>query len=263
MNSTISDRLLFLGIDRQVRDTLREAKPFIDAAVPQVLTRFYEHMANFPQVARMFASREAIDRARKHQIQHWALITSAQFDENYEESVKRIGLMHHRVALEPRWYIGGYNFIACEILQGISDHLMDNKSSKIAAKRRAWMMAIERAVMLDMDIAISVYIEEGKRERAQLLNNIADRFEEGVSGIISEVASSASQMQQNAESLSQIAQDTKEKALGVATSATETSQRSSCVAVASEQLSTSINDINLQVQKSSEVSKHAIEMGER
>jgi hypothetical protein len=260
MDSTLRDRLSFLGIDEEVRNTLREAKPFVDAAVPEVLGRFYEHLSNFPQASRMFACRDAIVRARDAQIKHWALITAADFDEHYEASVRRIGLTHHRVALEPRWYIGGYNFIACEILKAISHHLMDKKSPKIAEKRSAWMMAMERAVMLDMDIAISVYIEEGKRERAKLLADIADHFEQSVSGIISEVATSASQMQHNALSLSRIAQDTKEKALVVATAATETSHSSSCVAVASEQLSASIHDISSQIQKSSEVSKQAIEM---
>ena len=51
-----------------------------------------------------------MNRAKSMQEKHWGLIISAQFDESYVASVKKIGQVHNRIGLEPRWYIGGYSF---------------------------------------------------------------------------------------------------------------------------------------------------------
>lgn len=257
MSSHLSERLLFLGIDEQVRRSLREAKPFIDAALPSVLSGFYSHVGKFPQVAKMFSGQDMMTRAQNMQEKHWGLITSAQFDENYVASVRKIGQVHSRVGLEPRWYIGGYSFISCKILEAVSAHLTDSPFKNVFAKRSAWLTALNRAVMLDMDIAISVYMEEGRQERKELLDKLAENFESSISGVIAEVAASAGEMQHSAESLSNIARNAKEKALIVAAAATETSQTSSGVASASEELSAAIREISVQVQNSGAVTREA------
>lgn len=260
MGNDIGERLLFLGIDEQVRQTLREAKPFIDAALPDILSGFYSHVGKFPVVANMFSGKDMMDRAKGIQATHWSLITSAKFDEQYIASIKRIGQVHNRIGLEPRWYIGGYNFISCAIFEAISTHLKDSMFKDVAGKRNEWLTALNRVIMLDMDIAISVYLEEGRREKKELLEKLAINFESSVSGVISEVAASANDMQHSAEALSKIAKDAKEKALIVAAAATETSQTSSGVATASGELSSAIHEISSQVQKSSSVTMEAAEM---
>ncbi len=201
-----------------------------------------------------------MDRAKNIQASHWGLITSAQFDEHYVASVKKIGQVHNRIGLEPRWYIGGYNFITCGIFQAVSTHLKDSALRNVVDKRNLWLTALNRAVMLDMDFAISVYLEEGKRERKELLDKLAANFESSVSGVIDEVAGSAATMQHSAESLTKIAKDGKEKALLVAAAATEASQTSSSVASASEELSAAIREISTQIQKSTTITNHATSM---
>ncbi len=261
MSDNLSERLAFLGIDEEVRASLREAKPFIDAALPGILSGFYGHIEKFPQVAKMFTGGQTmIDRAKGIQASHWALITTAKFDENYVASVRKIGQVHNRIGLEPRWYIGGYNFITCALYEAVSAHLKDSTFKSVVDKRNAWLTALNRVVMLDMDFAISIYLEEGKRERKELLDKLAEDFESSVSGVITEVATSASDMQHSAEALTNIAKESKEKAMIVAAAATETSQTSSGVASASEELSAAIREISSQIQQSSTVTKHATDM---
>ncbi|MDX2094689.1 MAG: globin-coupled sensor protein [Alphaproteobacteria bacterium] len=257
MSDNLSERLAFLGIDEAVRKDLREAKPFIDAAVPAILAGFYDYISEFPPVARMFSGREMMSRAASMQEKHWALITAAEFDDKYYASVRKIGEVHNRIQLEPRWYIGGYNFIACAIFEAVSVHL---KGRFAAEKRNRWLTALNRAVMLDMDIAISVYLDAGRCQKKQLLDMLAQNFESSVSGVITSVSSSASEMQHSAEALTRIAKESKEKSMIVGAAAAETSQTSSGVAAASEELSSAIREISSQIQKSSLVTKDASDM---
>ena len=259
-NDNITERLRFLGIDDDVRATLREAKPYIYDALPEILSGFYDHIREYPEVARMFSDTVMMDRAKQIQVRHWGLILSAEFDDTYVASVKKIGHVHNRIGLEPRWYIGGYNYISCKIMEAVSNKMKDSSFGSKSAKRSNWLTALNRAVMLDMDIAISVYLEEGKRERKELLDRLAANFEASVSGVISEVATSATDMRKNAESLTQIAHDAKARAQVVSTAATQASQASAGVASASEELSSAIGEISNQIQKSTEVTKRANNM---
>ncbi len=258
MEEAISGRLAFLGIDQGVRQAIRESKSFVDGSLSSILDGFYRHLQGFEEPARMFPNPEHMHRAKLAQIDHWKRITSGDFDEDYYASVRKIGQVHHRVELNPRWYIGGYGILGAQMMSAVMDHLNAKPTKDSVAKSKKWITALYRAIMLDMDIAISVYMDEGLRERKQMVEGLASNFNHMIGGVINEVASSAGDMQVSAESLASIAKETKEKAQAVAGSATETSHKSQCAAAATEQLSASIKNISGQLQDSNKVTQQAI-----
>jgi hypothetical protein len=50
-------------------------------------------------------------RLKTAQSTHWARLFDGSFDDAYIQGVRTIGLMHNKIGLEPRWYIGGYAFV--------------------------------------------------------------------------------------------------------------------------------------------------------
>ena len=103
----IARRLDFNRIDDATLASLREARPFVLEAMPAILDRFYDHIGRFDETMKFFRNREHMMHAKQMQIKHWAIIMQGQFDETYEASVTRIGEVHNKLGLEPRWYIGG------------------------------------------------------------------------------------------------------------------------------------------------------------
>ena len=87
-------------------------------------------------------------------------------------------------------------------------------------------------------------------ERQVMMGQLADRFEQSVGGIVSEVSSSASQLQQTASELQKSAELTSNKAGSVASSAEEAGANVSYVASAAEELEASIRDIKRLVDNS-------------
>src|SRR5690606_33767851 len=108
-NASISARLSFNQIEDDTRKLLRENKDFIVGELHGVLESFYAHVVKYPETAAFFRSREMMTGAKNAQLRHWQTILDANFDATYEASIKRIGDTHHRIGLDPRWYIGGYN----------------------------------------------------------------------------------------------------------------------------------------------------------
>lgn len=93
-----------------------------------------------------------------------------------------------------------------------------------------------------------------KREAMQ---EMAENFEFSVKGVVSQLSSSAVQMQSGAENMTSIASDTKQRSNLVANAATEAAQTSSQVAAAAEELTASIKEISTQTQKSSQIADQA------
>src|ERR1700753_240295 len=114
----------------------------------------------------------------------------------YEKSVTRIGEVHNRLGLEPRWYIGGYNSLITDLVEAVALRLPRARWDRHAPVKKARIQkAIIMAALLDMDLAISVYIEAGRRERRATLAKLASDFETAVGSVVNVVANAAAGLQ--------------------------------------------------------------------
>ncbi|WP_249124974.1 globin-coupled sensor protein [Bradyrhizobium manausense] len=263
-DSSIAKRLSFHRIDADAIDALRAAKPFVLQVLPGILDEFYQHVGQYPETVRFFRNREHMAHAKEMQLKHWGIILDGGFDDAYETSVTRIGEVHNKLGLEPRWYIGGYNALVSSLIAAIAERMSVRWFDRQGQIRKVTLQrAIVKAAMLDMDIAISVYIEAGRRDRKALLNRLAIEFESAVGSVVSIVASAATELEASARSL-QAATDLTSSGSGAAAAASGDSMANvNAVAAASEQLSSSISEISRRVNESSVIVSKAAEGAEQ
>jgi len=244
----IKNRLAFIGMNEAKRATLREMRPLIAKILPSVLDRFYVLVAKTSEVGRMFSNPAHMHHARDMQIKHWDVIAQGDFGDDYVKSVTRIGETHNKLGLEPRWYIGGYNFILSGVIQAI-----ENGGGLFGKAKKARMMdAFISAALLDMDIAISVYLEAGRREKEAITNNVnaaIEAFRIASKEILTGVNSQANGMRDGAQSLTGVASDASQQSVSAAAAAEETATNVHSVAAAAEELGSSIQEIGRQVEQ--------------
>lgn len=255
---TLARRLQFNNIDNGTRAILKEHKDFLLSEMPGILDRFYDHISTFAETKVFFKSRDHMMHAKQKQLQHWGIILGGEFDDSYEASVTRIGEIHNTLGLEPRWYIGGYNALMGGLVEAIaqrlpsSGFLRNNASVKIALQA-----AVIKVAMLDMDLAIAVYIEAGRRDRRRTLDSLAANFEQAVGGVVGIVASAATELQASAQSMTAAARDTAEQSTSVASASEEATVNVQTVASATEQLTGSIGEISHQINESARIAAEA------
>ena len=261
-NSSVADRLRFHGLTPDVCRILKENKQYIMSILPLGLDAFYEHIGLFPETAAFFSSKEHMAHAKAMQIRHWDLITDGNFDEKYVSSVTTVGEVHNRIGLEPKWYIGGYNFLLSELLGCFARDLGGKGVFRKAGadKATAVQQAVSRALMLDMDFAIAVYIEAGRQERQETLENLATTFEEKIGSIVNTLSGATGQMKSAAEALTATAEETTAQAGAVSLASGEASSNVRSVAVATEEMSASVQEIGRQVSSSEEISGQAVQL---
>lgn len=261
---SIQSRLDFIGIDNATRETLRELQPLIADALPGILDQFYSHILKFPQVAKLFPSETVIRHAKDAQIKHWATIAAATFDDVYVESVTRIGRTHNRLGLEPRWYIAGYSMIVTGLLRQIEMKIAEGwfGGSASREKKANLQNAMTRAAMLDMDFAISVYLEAANEDKQTAMRKLADDFEAAVGEIVNTVSSASTELEASASTLTRTAEMTQHLSTTVASASEEASANVQSVASATEEMTSSVGEIGRQVTESTRIASEAVRQAE-
>ncbi|HTH15169.1 MAG TPA: methyl-accepting chemotaxis protein [Magnetospirillum sp.] len=190
----ISKRLAVLSIVQADRDTLRAFRPILERFLDDILTAFYAHIRSFPELERHFPSEHVAAHAKGAQKAHWMRLFSGAFDAEYMHSVREIGRTHARIGLEPHWYIGGYAMVLARLLATATETQKTNlfgASDKMALGKLHSIVA--RAVLLDIDLAVSVYLETMRdealaaqqRHEAAIVQELTDMVQAATQGDLS------------------------------------------------------------------------------
>jgi methyl-accepting chemotaxis protein len=255
----LATRLSFLEIDEATRAALRDLEPVIDAALPRILDQFYVHLDRFPETANIVPTSEIKGRAREAQLNHWKRLVSGRFDADYVASVRRVGETHARLGLGPRWYIGGYAFMTSRLLAAVSERINSRFGGRAAAaKRTACLAALNRAALLDMDLALSVFHEASELEKNTVIANLIENFETKVVGYIDTISRSAAELHETAAGLLEGADRTSAGASGISTAAEQASENVQAIAAAAEELSAAVSEIAGQVQQANRIANSAV-----
>ncbi|WP_293810554.1 globin-coupled sensor protein [uncultured Bosea sp.] len=168
----LARRLDFMELGADAQQRIRDVEKTIVEALPGALDAFYAQVKAYPETRAFFGSQSQIDGAKSRQISHWDRIAKGEFDQDYVAAVTRVGQVHARIGLEPRWYIGGYALLLSQVIAKVLEARWPKGTfgSKLpgAAERSAEIGAIVKAALLDMDYAISVYLEASESARLKV-----------------------------------------------------------------------------------------------
>lgn len=172
MSEDLARRLDFMKLDADAQRRIRNVEKAIIDALPGALDAFYGQVMAYPETKSFFSSQAQIDGAKDRQTSHWDRIAKGQFDQDYVTAVTRVGEIHAKIGLEPRWYIGGYALLLSQIIGRVLETRWPKGAFGTrlpgADERTAEIGAIVKAALLDMDYAISVYIEASEAGRLKV-----------------------------------------------------------------------------------------------
>ncbi|MET3667184.1 methyl-accepting chemotaxis protein [Caulobacter sp. 1776] len=198
--NTLESRLRFMKFDAKTKAQLQSAKAVIMREMPGALDAFYDQVRAFPETKAFFTGEAHVTSAHERQLRHWDTISSGQFDSGYVQAVTKVGQVHARIGLEPSWYIGGYALV----LERLIGKVLEARWPKGGFGARGpdvtsvagELGSLVKATLLDMDYAISVYLEtletarqtadaeraKNEAEASQLVEALAERLGELAGG---------------------------------------------------------------------------------
>ncbi|WP_281063740.1 globin-coupled sensor protein [Sphingomonas sp. LaA6.9] len=177
-HATLLSRLEFVGMDEVQRASLVDVGKALLPIVPDALENLYVILTRTEHTSHFFKDSRHMQAARGLQEEHWRRLWNGRFDKDYYDSVRRIGTVHARIGLEPRWYVGSYAIVLEGLIRALHGRQGGGKWGRRAIASSVnpeELIALVKAAMIDMELAISVYFEEAQVERDKAMAATAAR----------------------------------------------------------------------------------------
>ncbi|MEQ8332289.1 globin-coupled sensor protein [Nisaea sp.] len=251
-DQTENARRAFAEIDQSVLTALSEIWPLVKSGLPLILDAFYDHISSAPETAIILKKGRSIEALKEAQTEHWQSVFNDGFNAGYFERARRIGTVHSRIGLTPRWYIGAYAFIQPRLFSLIA---RKHKRADTAAR---YCNAVAKAIAVDMDMALDAYNSSGEAEKLkQQVLNLADTLEREIDQTVEEVMLQAGRVAELTNSLAAAATEMAALVNEVRGATDITANNVNSVAAATEQLSASSQEIATQVSDSARLTSEA------
>ena len=253
MSKNLQSQLSFYKITEKDTEALKKASPVVEGAYDQLLTEFYEHILEYQHLAEKFSG--DIEGVKEKQKNHWRTLFEGSFDNDYEKKVKHIGAVHHKVQLDPTWYIGGYAFAIC----GLIDLLVD-KHKLSPGTLKTTLKSFVKASMLDMDLALSSYATSNSEgEMRQRFCDLTKAVKQAFEYSSTEMAESSEKLDQVSQQVSEAVKTVQERSVSNVSAAENNKMIIDSTVDTSRELHAAIKEISSQVTRSSSITSEAVD----
>lgn len=250
-----AQRMAYVHFDDRDVALLRGMLPMMEQHVQRIVDEFYEHLLKHKAARAFFPDEKMLSHVKATQREYLLDLCRANFDNAYAERRLQIGVVHERIGLVPKWYLGSYsNFF------GLILPLIMRRYWWRPAQCARCIMALIKIMNLDQQLVMDTYIGS-VLEKLQGLGVQVEAAVEVVVSSASAILTSTAQLACNAaetaaainettvtmEEVKQTSQHSSQKAKAVA----EESQKAAAVArggkQAVDQTIAGMNDIRQQM----------------
>jgi len=129
---------------------VRDFSDLLRPHLPTILDDFFKEMERVPRLHRFVPKHEDLERVKQIEIKHWLELFDHPLDASFIEKSKHVGMVHARIGLDERWYMAAYAKALDRFCAVVGKHRKGKKATEMIS-------AIQKVVMLDMELALSVY----------------------------------------------------------------------------------------------------------
>jgi protoglobin len=137
----MQELIRYLGIN--TRTEVLAERLLLEDSADGIIAGFYSSTRQ--SSAGLMLDELTIERLKVRQKQHWQSLFSSAFDEQYVRSVSMIGIRHHEIGLDSKWYIKA----------AFAEKIMEAPLPLKA--KTALIVTLEKYVAVDMALALSAY----------------------------------------------------------------------------------------------------------
>jgi signal transduction histidine kinase len=168
MKEALEERLAFLGLADADLGLLAELRPVLEEHADRLVAAFYRHLLSFDGTRRFLVDPAVRDRLLAKQRAYLLSLAVSAIDEQYVEERKRIGLVHERIGLEPRWYLGAY-----ALYLSLLEPVVHETHRADPQRGQRTITALVRLLLLDAQLAMESFIERHEQDLQHVNRELA------------------------------------------------------------------------------------------
>ena len=252
-------RMGLYGLDEQAHRLLREISPAIELDIAIAIDEFTAGASKLPHTGVIFSTHR--DLIRKMEVAQFQSLMSGTFDNSYIDSCRRTVEQYATLGIEGRARIS----VGTCVLRRALDVLARKHrfSTATAARRRDIVL---QAIMFDIAMTTTLHLEAAATanevRRKAIAEAITD-FDCTIGEVIAAVKAASCALTATSATMQQVADDTLRRMASASSASTETTQSVAITAVATEEVLTSIHEIDQQATRGLEMARSAVGDSER
>jgi signal transduction histidine kinase len=171
IDSDTRQRLSFLNLGDDDRALLAELEPLLEKHADALVAAFYRHLLSFEATRQLLRDPQVKDRLLGKQREYLLSLAHPSFDAEFVAERRRIGEVHQRIGLDPRWYLGAYALYKSLLVPLLWDGVAKGDPERGARTANA----VQKLLWFDAQLAMEAYIEAGERNLDYLNQELAEQ----------------------------------------------------------------------------------------
>ena len=147
----VRSRRAFFEVTDEDLGRLVSLRSVAEACTDEIVEGFYALLLGHPETRKFFEDETTIKRVKRTQRDYFLGLFAGRCDLAYVEDRLRVGAVHERIGMSPKWYLGAYR----RYLELLHQQLF--KRLEPAEAHLAYA-AVQRLVYFDQSLAIDTYI---------------------------------------------------------------------------------------------------------
>ena len=153
----LAARRAYLQLDAADTVLLTDLHARLGTQAPAFIERFYNHLLRFPEMRELLGDDQSIERLKHAQTGYFHSLTAGDYGPLYVDERLRIGIVHQRVGLKPKWYLGAYCLYLAGLLEQVQALYPDDPHRVQAAYG-----ALLKLVFFDISLVLDTYWHEDR-----------------------------------------------------------------------------------------------------
>ena len=148
----IASRRAFFALTDEDLARLASLRPLAEKILDAIVEDFYGLLLSHPETRKFFPDEATVRRVKRTQREYFMGLFAGRCDIAYVEDRLRVGAVHERIGMPPKWYLGAYRQYLQLIHQRFYAEITD------PAEAGAAFISVQRIVFFDVALAIDTYI---------------------------------------------------------------------------------------------------------
>jgi len=168
-NDELDQHKDYLNITQDDITCLNQLDSFLAGKTLSFVDDFYASIMSHPSVQQHLTEDSGLVKLRQKQQKYFDSLTKANINLDYVRDRQRIGVIHQKIGLLPRWYIGAFS----RYIDGLLPYIHE-ASEQDTGTLLSTIAALLKVVFLDMSLAIDGFHESVLIENDKLNKEIQD-----------------------------------------------------------------------------------------
>ncbi|MBP6900682.1 MAG: GGDEF domain-containing protein [Burkholderiaceae bacterium] len=148
----IRRRKELLGFSAHDAGLLAKARAFVEGDIEALVSSFYEKQTGVDEIALIIGDLDTLKRLRAAMIRYVADLFGGVYDEDYVNNRLRIGLVHKRIGVQPKYYLAAMHLLKSLLMDALSQRMREHPDLV------ATLRALDKLLYLDNEFVFDTYI---------------------------------------------------------------------------------------------------------